>query len=120
MAIHQVSRRAMGQQIEAAAEQFLRGHGLEFEARNYYTRRGEIDLIFRHNNVLVFIEVRYRKRNSYGSGAETVTVSKQQKLRLAAEHYLQQQYAQPLPDCRFDVLSGCGDPVTFDWIQNAF
>ncbi|MDO6682225.1 MULTISPECIES: YraN family protein [unclassified Oceanobacter] len=120
MTSQRLSRRAQGQQIEDAAEQFLLAQGLTLEARNYYTRRGEIDLVCRHNTVLVFIEVRYRKRNAHGSGAESVTPAKQQKLRLAAEHYLQHRYPHALPDCRFDVLSGSGKPVIFDWIQNAF
>ena len=76
--------------------------------------------------VLVFIEVRYRKNNYFGCGLESVTASKQQKLRKTAELYLQQnsQYI----NARFDVVamsknndtSKYKQEFTFEWITNAF
>lgn len=114
------NRRAFGEHIEAAAEAFLRQHGLKPVTRNYQIRGGEIDLIMRDAEVLVFVEVRYRKQASHGSGAESITASKQRKLRLTAEHYLQQHHGQQLPDCRFDVISASGEPVAFEWLKNAF
>lgn len=102
------------------AEQLLLNNGLELCCRNFYTRYGEIDRIFRDGQVLVFVEVRYRRRHDYGSGAESVTARKQQRLRLAAEAYLQGLAATVLPDCRFDVVSISGEPMQTDWCQNAF
>ncbi|ASP40435.1 YraN family protein [Bacterioplanes sanyensis] len=114
-----LGQRAKGQAIERQAERFLRQQGLKPVTRNYQIRGGEIDLIMLHGEVLVFIEVRYRKHSDYGSGAESVTASKQQRLRRTAEHYLLQNHPST-PDCRFDVVSASGDPIEFEWLQNAF
>lgn len=114
------SSRARGQQIEAQAEAFLRQQGLKPITRNYTIKAGEIDLIMREGEVLVFVEVRYRASSLHGSGAESITHSKQQKLLKTAAHYLQKHYASHEPDCRFDVISASGEPVQFHWIRNAF
>jgi putative endonuclease len=114
------SSRARGQQIEALAETFLRQQGLKPVTRNYTIKAGEIDLIMREGEVLVFVEVRYRASGQHGSGAESITHTKQQKLLKTASHYLQKHYANREPDCRFDVISASGEPVQFQWIRNAF
>lgn len=79
----------------------------------------------RDGKTLVFVEVRYRKNNSYGGGLESVTKSKQDKLRRTAELYLQQHAKSD--NARFDVVSMSDNPqmgdinkYTFDWITNAF
>jgi len=113
-------KRHYGEAIEQQAEAWLVQHGLQPLERNYGIRAGEIDLIMQHNQVLVFIEVRYRADDDHGSGAESITYQKQRKLRKTAEHYLQQHFGNCPPDCRFDVISASGQPVQFDWIQNAF
>lgn len=112
--------RAHGQHIETLAEQFLIEHGLRPLMRNFTMRGGEIDLIMQHEQVLVFVEVRYRANARHGSGAESITISKQQRLRRTAQYYLLRHFGNRLPDCRFDVISASGNPINFDWIQNAF
>jgi putative endonuclease len=112
--------RTKGAEIEQAAEHFLKRQGLTAVTRNYTIRGGEIDLIMRHGKVLVFVEVRYRASQSHGSGAESITHHKQQRLLKTARHYLQQHYGANPPDCRFDVMSGSGQPVQFEWLQNVF
>ena len=112
--------RKKGAEIEQAAEHFLKRQGLKAVTRNYTIRGGEIDLIMRHGKVLVFVEVRYRASQSHGSGAESITRHKQQRLVKTAQHYLQQHYGANPPDCRFDVMSGRGQPVQFEWLQNVF
>ncbi len=112
--------RKKGAEIEQAAEHFLKRQGLKAVTRNYTIRGGEIDLIMRHGKVLVFVEVRYRASQSHGSGAESITYHKQQRLLKTARHYLQQHYGANPPDCRFDVMSGSGQPVQFEWLQNVF
>ena len=109
-----------GQRAEKIACDFLLKKNYQLIAQNYTCRLGEIDLIMRDSNQLVFVEVRYRKKTQHGSGAETITYHKQKKLQAAAEHYLQKHYANAPPSCRFDVISASGDPVQFEWIQNAF
>jgi putative endonuclease len=106
--------------VELEAEKFLQKKGLRKVTRNYLIKGGEIDLIMRDGEVLVFIEVRYRQSDDHGSGAETVTYQKQRRLRRAALHYLQKHYGNHEPDCRFDVISASGNPVVFEWISDAF
>lgn len=72
-------------------------------------------------NALVFVEVRFRRRNDFGSGAESVTRAKQQKLIRTAHVYLQQLRSREWPDCRFDVIEAQpGTPIQLNWIQHAF
>lgn len=76
--------------------------------------------------VLVFVEVRFRINNDFGGGLESITTSKQQKLRKTAELYLQQN--NRYKNARFDVVSMSKNnqtsndkqEYTFDWITNAF
>ncbi|MFC3681112.1 YraN family protein [Bacterioplanoides pacificum] len=113
-------KRRYGEGIEQQAEQWLMQQGLQPIERNYGIRAGEIDLIMQQGQVLVFVEVRYRADDQHGSGAESITYQKQRKLRKTAEHYLQKHFANTPPDCRFDVISASGNPVQFEWIENAF
>jgi putative endonuclease len=82
---------------------------------------GEIDLIMQDLNTLVFVEVRYRKSTVYGSPLETITQSKQNKIRLTAESYLSKHKLNNI-DCRFDIvgLSGNIASPAIEWIKNAF
>ena len=117
---NKTSTRRKGADIEAAAETFLRRQGLKPVTRNYCIRGGEIDLIMLEGQVLVFVEVRYRADSHHGSGAESITRHKQQKLLRTAEHYLQKHHGSQPPDCRFDVISAGGSPVVFEWLKNVF
>jgi putative endonuclease len=112
--------RAKGQAIEQAAQHWLEQQGLRSHQRNFHGRYGELDLIMFDGHTLVFIEVRYRANSLFGSGAESVTLIKQNRLKTAAERYLQQEFGDQWPSCRFDVVSASGSPVEFEWIKNAF
>ena len=89
-------------------------------ARNFRCRAGELDLILRDGEQLVFVEVRSRRSSQFGTPAESVTHSKQQRLLRAAAFYLQRQRLD-LP-CRFDVVAILqpGDAPQVEWIQDAF
>ena len=69
--------RARGVVIERAAECYLQQQGLQTIAQNFQRRGGEIDLIMREGATLVFVEVRFRKTDRFGSPVESVTASKQ-------------------------------------------
>ncbi len=116
------STRELGGHWENAAESFLHRRGLTTKKRNFYSRFGEIDLIMRDRDVLVFVEVRFRGDDRYGSGAETVTVRKQAKLARAAMFFLSLNPHYSQKPCRFDVISvGTRRGKTiFNWIKNAF
>ncbi len=112
--------RQVGRQWEKRAESFLRRHGLTVIDRNVHSRWGEIDLIMRDGDQLVFVEVRYRTSPNYGSAADSVTFAKQQRLMKSAEYYLQRHRHSANP-CRFDVVSiQGGRKPEIQWIKNAF
>lgn len=104
--------------MEEAAARYLQGAGLVIEDRNYRCRLGEIDLIARDGNTLVFVEVRYRRNNRYGTAGATVDARKQRKLLATADSYLQ-QFKLECP-CRFDVVAIEGDAQNIQWIRDAF
>jgi putative endonuclease len=119
--------REQGQYTESLACQYLEGKGLKLLERNFHSRFGEIDLIMKHDDSLVFVEVRYRRNTDFGSGAESITASKQSKLIKTASAYLQQHAKLGKYPARFDVVSITGlietsniDNINFDWIENAF
>ena len=111
-----------GREAEDLACQYLKQQGLRLVSRNYRCRRGEIDLIMTDRENLVFIEVRYRSRSHYGSGAESVQYRKQQKLIACAHNYLQRNPAAACRPGRFDVvaISPERDGLDIQWIPNAF
>ena len=111
------SARQTGDDKEALARRFLEQHGLRHVAHNVRCRHGEIDLVMRDAETLIFVEVRYRRSERFGSAAASVDRRKQARLTAAAGFYLQ-RHPSDLP-CRFDVVSiGIGDQV--QWIRNAF
>ncbi|MGS0742418.1 YraN family protein [Glaciimonas sp. GG7] len=116
------ARQVSGQLAEDAALAYLQQRKLTLVERNFSCKGGEIDLIMQDNTTtnapasLVFVEVRKRANLHHGGAAASVTVSKQRRLIIAAQHFLQ-RYRQP-PACRFDVIAIDGD-VT-EWIKNAF
>lgn len=111
------TRRQHGDRAEAQAEQWLCRQGLVTLERNYRCRHGEVDLIMRHGESLVFVEVRLRCNARFGGALASVDFRKQQRLTRAAQHYLQHRpWHGP---CRFDVVALDAKGVT-DWIRDAF
>ena len=116
------NRRIQGSQWEKFAESFLHKRGLRTLERNYHSRFGEIDLIMMDRQTLVFTEVRYRGDSARGSGAESVTYTKQKRITRAAQRFLQQHQHHASLACRFDVVS-IGNKegrLLLNWIRNAF
>lgn len=118
------ARAERGQRAEAGACDYLQRQGLRLVERNYRCARGEIDLIMRDQETLVFVEVRYRASQRFGGAAASVDTRKQARLVAAALHYLQQHPAAGRRACRFDVMAsvpGEGDvAVEYEWIRSAF
>ena len=122
-----VTTREQGEYTENLACKYLEKKGFKLIERNFHCRFGEIDLIMQHNNNLIFVEVRYRRSNNFGSGAESITSNKQSKLIKTASVYLQQHAKLAKNPTRFDVISISGpiettniNNISFDWIENAF
>lgn len=106
-----------GDWAEAVALGHLQAAGLRLVERNYRCRFGEIDLIMRDGDCLVFVEVRQRRNRRFGSGADSIDGRKRRKLALTAEHFLQARGGDG--GCRFDVVSLDADN-RIDWIPGAF
>lgn len=125
-----LTRTHTGQLFERKAEQLLIKNGLVLVSRNYHCRYGEIDLIMTDADALVFVEVRYRKNEHFGSASASVTPAKQKKIILTAQHYLQQHRWTDKYNCRFDVVGinpspllnslTPKEPYALEWIKDAF
>ena len=111
-----------GQAIETAAAVWLEHRGLTLVEKNYRCKGGEIDLIMREGGDLVFVEVRLRNRDDYGSAAESVTRAKQRRIVCAARHFLATRAHWQNSPCRFDVVAVSGPHKTLEWqwLRHAF
>jgi putative endonuclease len=111
-----------GADWEQAARRELERAGLRLRAANVRYRFGELDLVMDDADVLVFVEVRYRRGNAFGGGAVSVDARKRARLARAAAAYIAGAPALARRTCRFDVVSVQGELAAprFDWIRNAF
>jgi len=116
-----VNRREQGLRGEDVAARYLEGLGYRIVERNYRFERGEIDLIARDGDELVFIEVKARRSEAFGPPEDAVTPQKEEQIRKVAEGYLFEREIKE-QSCRFDVVA-----VTFTrgetdirLIRNAF
>jgi len=111
-----------GRKAEDIACARLQQAGLALTTRNYRSPFGEIDLVMQERDTLVFVEVRYRSSDDFGTPAETVDARKQARLRATAEHYLQNTPRASKKACRFDIvaLTGNGEGGDFRWLRNVF
>jgi putative endonuclease len=114
--------RILGERGERAAALFLKRMGMRIIVRNYRGAGGEIDLIARDDQTLVFVEVKTRKS---GTPAEAVDVEKQRRITRAAVHFLKKHdLLEPGVPSRFDVVAvvwpdGARRPIV-EHIPNAF
>ena len=97
-------RQTLGELGENLACEELRRRGYAILERRYRTRYGEIDIVARHGDVLVFVEVKARVGDAFGSGAEAVTEYKQRRVARMAADFLARRRLHDRP-CRFDVVS---------------
>ncbi|WP_241687897.1 YraN family protein [Janthinobacterium sp. 17J80-10] len=104
-----------GQAGEDAALAHLSRQGLTLVTRNFRCKAGEIDLIMREQDCLVFIEVRQRASRDFGGAAASVTPAKQRRLLRATQYFLLRY--KTLPPCRIDVVAIDGGNLT--WLKNA-
>ena len=93
--------RRLGQWGEQLVSERLRHQGWTVAARNFRCRMGELDIVAKNEQYIIFVEVKLRKNDRFGSACESVTPAKQRRLRIAAELYLVTHPTQLQP--RFDV-----------------
>ncbi len=112
--------RWLGDRGERQAARFLKQRGIRVLTRGYATRQGEVDLICREGQTVVFVEVKSRKQ---GVPAEAVTPEKQRRLTLAALHFLRKHDLLETP-CRFDVVAVVWpdgpEPTSIEHFRDAF
>lgn len=96
------ARLAVGRKGEELAVKYLLNKGYEILARNYRCKIGELDVVARHAQTLIFIEVRSSSSLAFGWPHESVNNKKKAKLRLVAQYYIQSNCIN-LP-VRFDVI----------------
>jgi putative endonuclease len=113
----------LGDRGERQAARFLRRHGVRIIARQYRNRFGEIDLIGRDGDALIFVEVKTRSGDSAGHPTEAVTTEKQRGISRTALAYLKRRRLLDHP-MRFDVIAVIWPPGSrrpeITWYKNAF
>jgi putative endonuclease len=104
-----------GAAAEVLAAEYLTARGLMIVERNYRCRGGEIDLIARDRDTLVFVEVRLRSSTAFGGAAASITPAKRRRIALAARHYLGTLGREP--PCRVDaILLDALDSKRIEWL----
>ncbi len=116
------ARHLTGAAVEAAAARHLASRGLVLLDANVRYVDGELDLVMRDGDTLVFVEVRYRASDDFGGAAASVTPAKQRRLVRAATRYLASHPSLAALPCRFDVVGaeGDADAPTLTWLRAAF
>ena len=99
------ARRAQGDAAEERACRHLDGSGFTIVERNYRTKGGEIDIVARKGDLLVFVEVRSREVPGLGTPEESVTPAKRRRVVAAARHYLSNVPLSSWREARFDVIA---------------
>lgn len=105
---------SIGENIVA---KYLEDKGYEILEQNYYNKIGEIDIIAKQKDIIIFIEVKRRTSAKFGLPREAVTHSKQNKIRLVALAYLKSKKLMNCK-CRFDVVEELNGKITH--IENCF
>jgi putative endonuclease len=111
-----------GRRCEELSVAWLAGRGFRILARNFRTRRGEIDIIARHGDELVFVEVKAKRGDRLGAPLEMITPVKIGRIIAAALDYLAEASWRGR-GCRFDVVTvseGPGGEVSIDHLAGAF
>ena len=112
----------LGRQGEKLARKFLKKQGYRLLRSNYNTTRGEIDLIMRDDNTIVFVEVKTRRSEKFATAESAVNYRKQKHLIAAARKFINTYRFNDHP-CRFDVVavvSPENGKTTIRHYQNAF
>ncbi len=114
-----VNKRRLGFDKEKLTVDYLKDLGYDILETNFRTRYEEIDIIARDGNTLVFVEVKYRKSQSFGSPLEAVNYNKQRRISMGALSYLcMKKLSLDVTPIRFDAVGICDDKITH--IKNAF
>ncbi len=117
---HTDPRHQIGQQKERQAKRYLSKQGLLHIASNVRFKFGELDLVMhdKHQDCLVFVEVRYRSSSAFGDAIESVSDAKMRRLELAAEAFIQKQSRWQHSSYRFDIIAWQGALKQPTWLKD--
>ncbi|MBO4981969.1 MAG: YraN family protein [Lachnospiraceae bacterium] len=113
-----MNRRQLGTDKEKLAAEYLEAQGMIILERNFRGRRGEIDLVGREGNYLVFVEVKYRSNTRMGAAMEAVDYRKQRQICRVADYYRYLHRLGSSTMIRYDVVAIQGEEIR--WVRNAF
>ena len=115
-----MNKREVGFKYENVTKEYLILQGLVFVESNFYTKFGEIDLIFfeKSSQTLVFVEVKYRKSDFFGSAIEMVTQEKQNRILASSQAYLLKKNWDK--NVRYDIIGVSKGSGNIEWLKNAF
>lgn len=106
-----MNTRSIGKEYEDKACAFLEKEGMRIIERNYAVKFGEIDIIAREADELVFVEVKYRKNRNCGGAEYAITKAKQNRIRKTAQCYMISKGCKPSAFCRFDAVLIDGEEI---------
>ena len=111
----------LGRWAENRSLSYLKKQGLELIRKNFHGPSGEIDLIMKDNNTIVFIEVKCRTDNNFYHPVEAIDKNKCKKITSTGEYFLIKNRLSDA-ECRFDVILITGNVKLheIEWIKNAF
>lgn len=113
-----MNTRKVGRDKEELAAAYLEKQGVTIQDRSYRCQSGEIDLIGRDHEYLVFFEVKYRRSADMGHPEEAVGVSKQRQICRVADYYRCVKHIPLKAAVRYDVVAIEGEQIR--WVKNAF
>jgi putative endonuclease len=97
-------RHELGHRGERVAEQYLKQRGLKTVSRHFNTPVGELDLVMRDGDTVVFVEVKTRRDRKYADPEDAIRRDKRRRMTRAARWFVHEKHWEEKP-CRFDVLS---------------
>ena len=113
-----MNKRQIGTEYEQDACRFLTNRGMEIICTNYRCRAGEIDIIARDNDTLVFCEVKYRSSGKAGGAFYAISRSKQDTIRKVAQWFMNERHIPVSTFCRFDAVLIDGSEISY--VKNAW
>ena len=113
-----INKRETGNSFEKLAGKYLEEKGLTIIEYNFYCKIGEIDIVARDGNYLVFVEVKYRRNNKLGSAVGAVTPANMRKICKTADYYMLTHRFKGDTPVRFDVVAIENGHLTH--LKNAF
>lgn len=113
-----MNKRNVGTDKEDLVTRFLEANNIKILDRNYYTDKGEIDIIGTDGQYIIFFEVKYRKASEYGNPLEAITAVKIRTIVNASRVYLYRNHYSDSTYIRYDCIGVLDSEIT--WIKNAF